>query len=259
MSTEGFQLITPSGYSVALDYTLRPDGQVLVTPLVSKLLPGGLVNERGIGDHPVSNVTGIQGTIEASFTTGTPGTAQTIAFLTDKPSNPTKYIGIALDVNNRPYGLMSVDGANTIFAISAPAFDPLPAGTPVVCRLAFSSLTPIDGTFYAAFEVNVDDLLLGWAQPPTATWTTYVPGSLRIGAGIAGAGLSDFVGKVGQVQVSSTVTIYTTPSTVEAKGSMVASLVGSSSVGATAKVAYAAGSTITANSSVSAVPSMTGP
>jgi hypothetical protein len=208
-------MISPAGFVIDLSLIQRADGSVVPTPSVSQLLPGGSVQVTGVGDHLLSGrLSGRQGTLDVSLITGAPGSARAVAFLVNNAMTPTKYIGIALDASNRPFALLSVDGALTVYGQSTPSSAPLIAGTPLLCRLAFSSTGVIVGGFFAAFELGGDDNLQDWAVYPSTAWSSFMPTHLLLGVGNLG-GLADFNGKLNTVQGSDLVVARSTSSTRE--------------------------------------------
>lgn len=208
-------IISPAGFLIGMKQVQAPDGTVVPTPNVVQQLPGGSVLLSGIGDHPLSGrLSGRQGTLDVSLVTGTPGSARAVAFLVNNAMTPTKYIGIALDASNRPFALLSVDGALTVYGQSTPSSAPLIAGTPLLCRLAFSSTGVIEGGFFAAFELGGDDNLQDWVTYPSTAWSYFVPTYLLLGVGNLG-GLADFNGKLNSVQASDLISPRSTPNTRE--------------------------------------------
>jgi len=146
---------------------------------------------RVIGDH---------GTVRLVVTTGAAGTAQTVCYLTDDPSNPVNYLAIRLDTSNRPF-VQFTDQLGVIKAKTIPSFAVIAAGIRTEIELEWDAYTAIVTGRHSRFSVNgveVDDS--EWSPPPSIPWVNFQPTYLFLGAGLLGD--VDFLGTVDSCQIT---------------------------------------------------------
>jgi hypothetical protein len=193
-------MISPAGFIVDVNYTgVSPYYELAVTEPLQH--PG--VTAKGVGDTLLhSELSGRQGTLEVFCLVGATGTARSLVFLVDNLSSPTKYIGVALDTSNRPYVLVSVDGAGGTYALSTPVGSTIPSGTRLDVRLVFNAFNPVDGAYYVAIQV-AETIINLWVTEPLSTWEPFLPGALCAGSAVAG--LAAFNGTIQKVQANSSV------------------------------------------------------
>lgn len=234
-------MISPAGFIAAINY-----GSGTPTFDVFRPLSGGHFVQT-TGAHPITNLSGKQGTIEASILAGTGGSTRAVAFLVDRYPSPTKYIGILLDTNNLPFAKMSVDGLGTVIGQSLPSGTPLAAGSHINVRLAFNALAPISSGWTLSFQI--DDVTQGvWVVDPVATWLPFRPAYLLVGTGV----VSDMNGTVQHVQVSDAVEVAFRDVPPTAEELATGFIQANSLMAASMKVVLRGASAIVADSSVTA-------
>ena len=169
----------------------------LVRPLVNPgLLISGVFEANSIQSLALSDI----GTLEVLLTLGATGSNRSVAFLVDCWPNPTKFVGIALDDINRPFGYLSVDGAGTVLGEGLPSGPANLQGTQLKIRLSYNLKSPIQGALTAALQVG-DSVAQPWAISPGVESGLFLPMFLVVGLQAISNNL-DFNGTINWVQVS---------------------------------------------------------
>lgn len=252
--SENFSILSPAGYVMDARMIAPVGGPGSYGPaVVSPILPG--FHTLGTGVFPATGLSGRQGTIRVSLVTGTAGgSAQAVVMLA---LSPTVMLGVILNTNNQPYALL-IDQFGTTVGASKPDPPTHAAGTPLEITLAWNSKGVVYNGFYAGVLANVD--LPGWATPPVAAWTPFVPSVVYVGTSLGGLGLADFTGTIRVVQVADSVLFAVPPGiNVEETFSGFALMAGTSSMSLSATVKYAGTTTIAGQSAMTADGTLVGP
>jgi hypothetical protein len=209
---DGFSIISPAGYFMNVGVVSPLNGPgTYGGVVVAQILPGGSVQARGVGEHILSplgyQLSGRQGTMLINCTTGTAGSAQGIAFIA---VSPTIMLGVALDTDNRPYGVI-LDILGNQAGKSGVFGPPILEGTPLTIQFAWDINNIVYADDRAGFQFN--NQVEVW-YPDVVTWTPFVPTSLYVGTSFGGLSLADFAGTVGMVQVSNEVTFDVLPGAI---------------------------------------------
>jgi len=172
-------------------------------PFLFPVLSGATFHTRGTGTFTLPGagapVSGQQGTMHATLTTGPAGTAQAVAFLA---LSPTVMLGFALDTTNRPYVVLQDENGVTV-GESNPLLDAVPEGTPLTLNFAWNAKGSVDGINYAGLMANGS--VADWSVAPAAEWDAFIPSAIHVGTSLGALGLSSFTGTIGNVQVSNQV------------------------------------------------------
>ncbi len=123
---------------------------------------------------------GERGTIDLTFTVGTAGTAQAVAFLTDRTPTPTRFLGIGLDSSNRPHAYI-MGHAGTEVGVFALADEDIPAGTRLHITLTWDAEAAVDGSRFAMVQLDGVVMGTGWTTNPVATWVPFTPTTIVVG------------------------------------------------------------------------------
>jgi len=234
---DGFSILSPAGYVMDVVIGAPVNGVGTYSGVVvSQLLPGGLVQVRGKGNHFLQGrLSGRQGTIQINCITGTGGAAQAIAFIA---ASSTLLLGVALDASNRPYALI-VNNLGVAIAESEVFGPTLASGVPLTIQFAWDSNNVVHNGQHASFQFN--DQIASWLAV-VPTWDYFVPTSLYVGTSFGGAGLIPFTGVVGKVQVGDSVIFTPVVGAIEAEDVGINLLsIGDSILTSSAEAAWAAG------------------
>lgn len=171
---------------------------------VSPQLGQAVASASGFGPYDLGGkVLGVRGSVLISFVTGAPGSARTLAYLTDNTTSPANRIALGLDGLNRP-DLALYDYFGTLKASVMPTYPGMPAGAQGQVILSWDSTQAIDGTRFALLQVNSGAIPSGdWVTNPIAAWTSFQPTTFVLGSGV-GSALA-FNGQLISVQVSNDV------------------------------------------------------
>lgn len=168
--------------------------------IVEPLEDPGLLLSGSFGIQSVSELNiGDRGTIDTLITLGAAGANHSVAFLVDQWPNPTRYIGIALDTQNRPFAYMSVNGLGTVLGQGSPTGPALTAGTQHRVRIAYNLRAPIQEDRTAYFQVN-GLTQSNWATEPGVASGLFRPQFLVVGAQTL-QNYSEFNGSISWIQV----------------------------------------------------------
>ena len=241
-------ILSPTGAVFTPNWPLSGvNGTNVNTGYVFSVLPGEVFSNRGQGAFAVSGVSGRQGTMRVTLTTGAAGSAQAVAFIW---FSPTVMLGLALDSSNRPYATLK-NAFGTTVGLSAVSPIAVASGTPLDVTLAWNS----QGVVFAGRQAGmlVNNTLVNWSTSPVAAWVDFPPSTILIGTSLAALGLSSFVGVIGSVQVGNQV-VFAPPASAESVDnlSLSAGILGTSTVSFSASVTYAASVAAVAASSVGA-------
>ena len=199
-------MVSPAGFIADVNWqapqpatgpTINVQNPWSVTPL----LKGATIQDRGIGNRDIV-FAGIRGTLEVYLTTGAAGTVQAPALLVKTMDVYPVGLAIGLDATNRPYAIL-YDNSGAIVGESMPSGAAIPAGTPLVIRLAWNSTAPVDGGKYAYLTVNGAPIPAAeWVAgtDPVAAWTSYRVNGMMLGE-IIGP-FSAFTGTLHKAQLS---------------------------------------------------------
>lgn len=245
-------MLSPAGYVVRLpESTYVPGSGTYGIPVVTPVAPGAGLITAGTGDHSVT-LAGSSGTLDCQITTGATGAARSVAYLVDNAAAPTAYLGVSLDVSNRPYVVVT-DISGTVVAQSDTTGPVNPTGTPLHVTLTWDCRHAFNGSDFVLISINGVTANL-WVTEAKVPWTPFVPASLLVGYGFGAA----FNGTVGIIQVTNAGR-EVLPATASAPSIEHVSMVGSSGVAASLKAAWKVAASLAASASVSATLTKTPP
>jgi len=257
---DGFSILSPAGYIMDVSVvTPRGGPGTYGGVVVAQQLPGGSVMARGVGQHSLAGprgyrLTGRRGTMRINCTAGPPGGNQAVAFLgvaTTDGSPPTRLLGVALDPNNVPYGII-VDNMGFSVGKSGVMGPPILEGTPIEIQFAWDADHLVYADDQAAFQFNNNVAV--W-YPDVASWDPFTPTVLYVGTTLSGLGLTEFTGTVGKVQVGGLVTFEVVPGAVVEEEEIHqgnANMPGESTVGADISLVLGGDTTMAGDSTVGA-------
>lgn len=204
MSDNSF-FISPAGYVAEYNYETPPfRGQTQAPYTVTQIVPGQVISARTSGPYSLHfPMNAVQGLMRVRFTPGTLGLARALAFLVDSVATPTKFLGIAIDADNRPLVfIQNRDGAFVVkFTDLGPSY---PAGTQVTFTLAWKA---VDGS--ASIAINGVGTSTTWTLYPSGAWSAFTPTALLVGSVYSNfQNLTDFNGTIGRVEVLTVPGVY---------------------------------------------------
>jgi hypothetical protein len=253
---ESASILFPTGYIMDVGLVAPVNGTgTMGQHFVAPVLPGGAFHTRGTGVFDLTNqsISGRSGALRVTLTTGASGSAQAVVFIV---LSSTAMLGIALDSSNRPYAILK-DRYGTTVGQSKVIGSALGAGIPLTLNLSWNSQGVVFGGRFASMVIGNE--VADWTTSPVSAWDWLTPQSLYVGTSLGGLGLSDFTGTIGIVQLGTQPVAPPAGSDVAESIVEFAIIAGSASMGATAKVAYAASDTMAGSASFSANATVTGP
>lgn len=253
---ESASILSPAGFIIDVGVVAPVNGTgTMGQQYVAPLLPGGAFHTRGTGTFDLSDkmVSGRQGALSVTLTTGTAGSAQAVALLA---LSPTAMLGIALDTSNRPYALLK-DVFGTTVGQSKPLSTAIAAGVPLTITLSWNSQGVVFGGRFASFTVG--GVVTDWTISPVAAWSWLTPSLLHIGTSLGALGLSNFTGTIGIVQLGSQVVAPPAGSDTAETVAETSTMAGSAAVSASIVRKTPVTSAMAGSAAVSASATVTGP
>jgi len=205
--TEPF-ILYPTGLigDVAMNAGLPMVGSAQKAPVVTQALPGVAFSALGVGEFAVDKVTGRQGAIDITFTTGAVGSARALVALVNKTTG--RYAQVFLDSSNK-ISLLHQDVSGTTVAQATGQLAAEGTGARLRYRYTWDSSKAINGSLFTGFLKNdAGESVSTWAVGPTAAWTSFAPTHIYVGFMPTGVGTgSAFNGTVHKVQVGTSVPV----------------------------------------------------